>query len=147
MSTRAGVPKSGSAGSNPDKCFHLSMDSIWLNGMSVVTRNSTKASSTWIFFPPPRTCPMVKLTTPRARFALTSAIPAIIAWFFRLGSLSCWASLSVMNEQLAPGSKITLASVEIPPGRVISARQVMSKTCLIRFCGGIYVTLISSPSM
>ena len=84
----------------------------------------------------------IKLTTPHARIELTPAIPAIIALFFHLGSLSCWERLCLINEQAAPLSRNTLSWVELLSGPVIFARQVKSKTLLSHFCGGTYVTLI-----
>ena len=61
-------------------------------------------------------------------------IPAIGKLFLRRGSLSSsWASLSVIKEQAAPGSKNTLVCMMLPSGPVIFNLQVIKSTCFLFF--------------
>ena len=72
----------------------------------------------------------MKLTVPLELIALAPAIPAMEELSCLLGSLSFRASLSVMKEQAAAGSKNILAHTTLPLGPVTFDWHGIIQTCL-----------------
>ena len=104
------------------------MDPIGLAGKSVVTLGNTNVCGTWICLPFP--CTLDNETHGAMRACrIHSGDTAINELCFRCQSPSCWATVSVMKEQAAPGSKNTLPVIAFPSGPVILALEVIKRTC------------------